>query len=122
MTQRLRMNTFLAAASLLAAACAATTPKTGSPARLASGDDASLVALKAALADATGVRRVELGPGDVTTQSSIAVLPPRPGLQEARSLARPTMFDLVIDGGACRLVRREDGAVFAAPGVRCLAL
>ncbi|MEO1135165.1 MAG: hypothetical protein AAFW68_00980 [Pseudomonadota bacterium] len=86
---------------------------------LQSDDPQNIAALKAVLAQAVGRARIELGPGDLTQTSTISVLPPPLGPNETRSPARPTQFDLVIDRGQCFVIRREDGARFAAEGVGC---
>lgn len=91
------------------------------PAVLESGDAETITMLKSALADAMNTKTVELGAGDPTVASTIAVLPPRLSTNEDRSLARPVLFDLELRGQACFAVRRDTGAAYAL-GVRCKAL
>lgn len=92
------------------------------PAVLESDDIETITVLKSVLAEAMGVATVELGAGDPTVTPTIAVLPPRPGLYEDRSLARPTLFDLEIRAQGCFVVRRDTGAAYELIGVRCKAL
>jgi hypothetical protein len=89
------------------------------PATLAHADPATMAELHAVLARAVGRARVELGPGDPTQTSVISVLPRRPSPYEDRSLAMPTTFDLVIEGGRCFVVRRDTGEEFELQGVEC---
>lgn len=89
------------------------------PAVLASNDPAAIERLKAALADAMGQAKVELGPGDPTQSSTVSVLPRPPGPLEDRSLALPTLFRLEIDGGQCFVVRADGGVRKRIEGVGC---
>jgi hypothetical protein len=77
--------------------------------------------LKAALANAMGRSQIELGPGDPTQSSVLSVLPLPPGPLEDRSLAKPTIFRLEIEGRACILVREDTGARISLDGVSCRA-
>lgn len=92
------------------------------PAVLVNTDDDTIAVLHAALADAMGRAQIELGAGDPTQASAIAVLPPPLGPGEDRSTATPVYFDLMLEGGDCVLVRRDTGEVFALEGVQCSAL
>jgi hypothetical protein len=92
------------------------------PAVLASNDPATMERLKAALAEATGQARVELGPGDPTQTSTLSVLPRPPGPLEDRSLVTPTIFRLEIEGGDCFVVREDGGARARLEGVDCRAV
>ncbi len=98
------------------------TPDAPSPAVLESADDDAMAALHAALADTMGRAKVELGPGDLTEDPAIAVLPPPLGPGEDRSLATPTYFDLMVIGEACVVVHRETGAQYALDDVSCRPL
>ncbi len=109
----------LAGAAILAGCQTHNAPE---PAVLESVDDATMSALHAALADAMGRARVELGPGDLTTDSIITVLPPPLAPQEDRSLAKPTYFDLMKANGGCILANRETGAEYPLKGVSCRRL
>ncbi|MDZ7629199.1 MAG: hypothetical protein U5J99_12440 [Parvularculaceae bacterium] len=106
-------------ALLAAAACA--TGAGAAPARLADPGAENVRALTDALGHALGRARVELGAADLATATAIPVLPPPPGPYETRSLAEPVIFDLEIEGGTCRAVRRDTGEVVPLPGVRCRA-
>lgn len=89
------------------------------PAVLDAGDIESLARLKSAVAKAMGKARIEFGPGDLTTSSEIAALPPRSGPFESHSLALPTYFDLAMKNGDCVIVSRKTGEAFEAPKVLC---
>lgn len=89
---------------------------------LESADAASMADIRATLARAMGKASVELGPEDLTRGSSISVLPPPLSSREDRSLVTPTIFDLVLRGDACFLVRRDTGEAFALKDARCLAV
>lgn len=89
------------------------------PAVLETTDGASLSKLKAVLAADMGVARVELGAGDLETQSVISVLPPRLGGLETRSLAIPTQFDLLSMNGDCYVVRQGTEKLIPVRGVGC---
>jgi hypothetical protein len=90
------------------------------PAVLPSQNAAAMDEIKTVAARAMNKASVTLGPGDPTQSPTIAVLPPALSAHETRSTAMPTLFDLMIIDGACMLVRREDGAGFALPGVSCV--
>jgi hypothetical protein len=112
-------NNAFATLFLMAAlgACQSAEPRTF--AVLETSDAETLAKLKSILAGAMNSASVEIGPGDLTTTSSIAVLPPRPGPYEGRSLATPTQFDLMMRESRCVVVRRDTGEEFALPGVPC---
>lgn len=105
--------------AVLAGACQLTSA--GVPAVLINADAAALARLKATLAKAMGRSPVELGPGDPTQSSMLSVLPLPPGPLEDRSLAKPTIFRLEIQGETCVLVREDTGARVALEGVDCRA-
>jgi hypothetical protein len=111
----------MAAAIFLAAVLAGACKTTAAPAVLTQADDATMGRLKAALAKAMGQAEVQLGPGDPTQSSVVSVLPLPPGPLEDRSLAKPTTFHLVIEDGACLLVRAETGERIKLEGVTCRA-
>lgn len=101
------------------AACA--TGASAAPARLADTREDNIRALTTALASAVGRATIELGAADLDAATTIPVLPPPLSPLETRSLAAPILFDLEIENGACRAVRRDTGGVFPLPGVRCRA-
>lgn len=113
----------VSAAILLSAALAGACQSTAqaAPAVLTHADDAAIARLKAALAKAMGRSPIELGPGDPTQTSVLSVLPLPPGPLEDRSLAKPTIFRLEIEGQTCVLVREDSGARVVAEGVACRA-
>jgi hypothetical protein len=88
---------------------------------LAKADDATMARVKAALAKEMGRSPIQLGPGDPTQTSTISVLPLPPGPLEDRSLAKPTIFRLEIEGGGCVLVREDTGSRVVLDGVECKA-
>ncbi|MBI1186754.1 MAG: hypothetical protein GC206_05390 [Alphaproteobacteria bacterium] len=104
---------------LFAALAACQSADARRPAVLARADAETMAALEAALADAMGVARVEIGAADLTRSPVIPVLPAPPSPAEGRSPAAPTLFDLALVGDACVAVRRSSGAAVALPGVRC---
>ncbi len=110
----------LIAGGALMASCQ--TPNAPAAAVLENADHGTMAALHAALASAVGRAQVEIGPGDLTQSSTIAVLPPPLGPGEDRSLATPDYFDLMWVDGKCVLVAQETGAQFALDGVSCRKL
>ncbi len=109
----------LALTGLGTAACQTAGPPV--PAMLESADDMTLARIKAVLAEAVGRADIRLGPEDLTSMSSVSVLPPRPGPHETHSTAMPTVFDLVTNGKTCMLVRRESGKSYRLDDVACRA-
>lgn len=101
------------AAGLMIAACASSA--TDAPAVLVSADDDTLLAVAAAIAEARGTARVEFGAGDPTETASLAVLPARPGPKEDRSLAAPTIYDIVLRGETCLLIEKATGTEIILP-------
>lgn len=118
MTERRSAALFLAAA--LAGACQSASAAV--PAVLTHADPGSMDRLKATLAKTMGRSHVELGPGDPTQSPVVSVLPPRPGPLEDRSVAKPTIFRLEIEGETCVLVREDTGARIMLKGVDCRAV
>ena len=118
---RLFLTMLLGAGALLSGGCV-TGVAYRMPAALISADEETMAALKAVLADALDVGRVELGAGDPTASPVVAVLPPKPGPNEDRSTARPILFDIELRGGRCVVVRRDTGEAFDLAGVACRAL
>jgi hypothetical protein len=92
------------------------------PARLAQTDSTTMTAVRTALSRALGRTRIELGPENLATSTSISVLPPPLGPYDTRSLATPSVFDIRMDGGTCVLVARADGKTYPLTGVRCRAM
>lgn len=101
------------------AGCCQSVP--ASPAVLVQADEDAMGRIRAALEREMGRSPIELGPGDLTQGSTLSVLPLPPGPPEDRSLARPTIFRLEIEGGACVLVREDTGARIPVEGVACRA-
>lgn len=107
--------------SAVFAGCCQSVPAAAGPAVLVRGDAADMARLRAALEKEMGRSPVEFGPGDPTQTSTISVLPLPPGPLEDRSLAKPTIFRLEIEGDACVLVREDTGARIPVEGVECRA-
>jgi hypothetical protein len=91
------------------------------PAVLTRADPPAMERLKATLAKAMDRASIELGPGDPSQTSVISVLPRPLSPLEDRSLAKPTIFRLEIEGSACVLVREDNGARIPLDGVECRA-
>ncbi|MDJ0921428.1 MAG: hypothetical protein QNI84_09885 [Henriciella sp.] len=110
-------NISLLVASLWLGACQVTVAPV--PAVLDPSDPAAVEALKQSLAEAVGKARVELGPEDLATSSSVSVLPAPLNPNETHSLAMPEQFDIVIEDGACRLIHRKSGETYPLKGATC---
>lgn len=120
------MNRVRACAAILgfavfAGCCQSAPAQEGSPAVLTKADEATMERLTAALVKEMGRSPLQFGPGDPTRSPTISVLPLPPGPLEDRSLAKPTIFRLEIEGGSCVLVREDTGARIALEGVECRA-
>jgi hypothetical protein len=109
----------MVAAAMLAGACQSASPAV--PAVLVHADGDTISRLKTQLAKAMGRPQIELGPGDPTQSSRLSVLPPKPGPLEDRSLAKPTIFLIQLEGETCTLIREDTGARIALEGVNCRA-
>lgn len=92
------------------------------PATLADDGADSIAALKTGLAAAMERAQIELGAGDLTTSSTVSVLPPPPTTHETRSPAMPTTFTLYVRGDACFAVQEGSETEVALPGVTCRPL
>ena len=106
--------------ALFSGACATSTAPQAAVLKVP--DNASMAVIEARLADAMGQARVRLGPTDLAKTSAIPVLPASLSPLEGRSTVTPVMFDLMIAGGECLLVRRESGETYRVEGVECVAL
>jgi hypothetical protein len=89
------------------------------PARLSNTSPQTMERVKAVLATAMGTNRIELGPENLSTSTSLTVLPPPLGPMDTRSLAVPSVFDIVKEGPSCALVLRTNGRRFPMTGVAC---
>ena len=121
MLQR-RRCALAAALGLALAACQSGAGAAETAAVLVRADAATMAKVKTVLAEAMGRASVELGAGDLTTSSTIVVLPRRPSSYEGASPATPTLFDIQLRGGRCYAVRRVTGEAYALTGVACRAL
>ena len=84
------------------------------------GDGSTRAAVTAVLANAVGRAQIDLGPVNDAETSVISVLPPKPGIYEMNSTAKPVQFDIVLRDGHCVAVRRDTGAAYEL-GVSCKA-
>ncbi|GAB5459663.1 MAG: hypothetical protein Hens3KO_26930 [Henriciella sp.] len=107
--------------AVLQAACQVS-PGVARPAVLLSTDTETMIELKATIGQALGRARIELGPGDLTTTSTVSVLPPPLGEFETHSLAKPVLFNLSKKGRTCRLTHQQTGEVFVLDKVTCQAV
>jgi hypothetical protein len=103
--------------SLFSAGCA--TADTPQQARLTSPDAQSMTKVRAVLATIIGRTRFELGPEDLTTSSTITVLPPPLGPMDTRSMAVPMVFDIIMIGQSCALVERDTKRTYPMDSVAC---
>ncbi|MFN4024768.1 MAG: hypothetical protein ACK4MQ_08045 [Hyphomonas sp.] len=108
--------------SVLIGLSACQTAPAAEPALLVEATPEAMTIVAETLASAVDRARIELGPGDLTRDPAISVLPPPLGEHETHSPAMPVMFDLVIQDGDCFLQAREDGALYPLPGVACRAV
>jgi hypothetical protein len=121
-----RLTSAFSGAVLAASACQIAGPPVTKPAVLVRTDAATMDRLKAALAKAMGRAHVELGAGDPTQSPELSILPRPLGPYEDRSLARPTIFRLEIEGSSCFVARQGEAGASSArervDGVECRAV
>ena len=110
---------FSAALASLLLVCACQTASSRVPATLENTDESTLSRVKAILADAVGRAQIHLGPEDLSTSTTLSVLPPAPGPQETHSTALPSVFDLVTNGEDCFLVSRNSQESYRLKGIGC---
>ena len=110
----------LSVASTLILASACQSMNSPQPALLVESDEASIEALKTALAGYLETASVRLGAGDPTVTSTVSVLPPPLNPNEDRSTAMPILFELWVDKGACYAVRDGHSDKIGLPGVSCV--
>ena len=115
-----KFGMMLIVAALTTGACQSKQSRTY--AALATSDSQTMGVVKSVLAKAMNRANVEIGPGDLTTTSTISVLPPKPGPNESRSTVMPTQFDIMMQGSTCYVVRRDTGDEFQLRGVACRPL
>ncbi len=106
--------------AVLLGGCQTSAP--AAPAALSSTDPETMAALQGVLASAMSTASVKIGPGDLTASSTISVLPPPPGPYEGRSVAKPTLFDIMMRGERCFVVRRDTGEEFSLGDIGCKLL
>ncbi len=111
-----RMAAAAMAAAVLLGACQT---KSMTPAVLVAPDAGTLERVKAAMREATGQVRLELGPVDPASPTAIFVLPPPLGPLETRSLAVPARYEVMMQGEDCYAVDPETGTAHRLAGVAC---
>lgn len=92
------------------------------PAVLADDTQAARATLAARLGEAIGRANVTLGASDLTTSSTVSVLPPPLGEHETLSPATPSLFTLTLIDGDCYAVPERDGTPIALLDVPCRPL
>ncbi|PKP80807.1 MAG: hypothetical protein CVT79_13585 [Alphaproteobacteria bacterium HGW-Alphaproteobacteria-18] len=90
------------------------------PATLADSSPETMAAVTGVLAVAVDRAKIQIGPGDLTRDSFVSVLPPVPGPHEGNSPAMPTVFDIVLMDGDCYVQERVSGEMFLLSGVACV--
>ena len=108
--------------SLIAcAACQSQTP-TSVPATLSDASAETLDSLRLQIAELLGQDRVRFGSDDLTTTSTITVVPPPLGPLETHSTAVPIRLDLILEGETCFAVRRDTQERTALRDISCRPL
>jgi len=110
------------AAILGLSACQSAPAQEPVPAVLVEVDEETVITIRTSVAAALNKATVELGAADLTTSSTLSVLPPRPTQYETRSLAKPILFDLMSDGEVCYLVQQGTNEMIVIEGVTCRPL
>lgn len=119
MTRRFVGVAFAAGLAAGAAACQTTAGAAAQEAVLLEQRDETLVVIKETIEKIIGPGRVNLGPVDLTRNSVIAVLPPKPGPYEGNSPAMPRYFELMTDGERCYVRERGEATLHTLTGIRC---
>lgn len=89
------------------------------PAALDPANADNIEKARAAMAEAMGQGRLELGPVDPDAPTEIYVLPPPLGPLETHSVALPERFEVMMQGEACFAVAPETGTAHRLEGVAC---
>lgn len=89
------------------------------PATLSDASPETISVLTGVLAAAVDRAQIQIGPGDLTRDSVISVLPPNPGPLESNNPAMPTIFDIVLMDGDCYVRERQSGEMFPLTGIAC---
>lgn len=111
------MSLILTAGALVLTACQ--TESAARPAVLLHADAAARSQVQAAAAAALGRGRVELGPEDLTTSSTVSVLPAPPSRYQDRNPGLPIRFRLLVRGEECLLKRQDTGQLYPLSGLAC---
>ena len=102
---------------LSVSACA--TAKEPVPAVLESADEQTLSELTTVLGRALNRGNIKLGAGDPSEEPVLAILPPPLSPEETASLAKPMIYDIILDEGVCVAVQREGGDRIELTGISC---
>jgi hypothetical protein len=113
------LTTTLIAVASLGACVSTTTPKL---ARLANPNEATIGLVRSALRAKLGKPTLELGANDYRTATSVSVLPSPLSPLETRSLAVPTVYNIMLSSGTCSLVHATSGEKIPLTGVACVAV
>lgn len=92
------------------------------PAELDIASSAQIESLKAVLTEALGRTVTQTVPAEMRGTRTLAVPPPPLSEHETRSPAKPAVFDVMLDAGACVLVQRETGEVYPIEDMPCRAV
>lgn len=92
------------------------------PAVLEDMSPETMAVVTGVLAGAVGRARIEIGPGDLTADPAISVLPPPAGPLEGNNPALPSLFDIVLMDGDCYVMAREGGEMYLLADVQCRSI
>ena len=92
------------------------------PASLIDDSAETIDNLKKQIATALGRDHVTFGQADLTSSSTLTVVPAPLSPRETHSTAMPIRFDLILDGDTCYAVRRDTGEKTVLADVPCRAL
>ncbi|MEL6729189.1 MAG: hypothetical protein AAFP81_09115 [Pseudomonadota bacterium] len=92
------------------------------PAVLVDASDTTLETLKTQLRTALGKDDYKLGADDLTTESTITMMPPPLGPDETHSPVMPIRLELMLEGDSCYAVRSDTGEKIALDGISCRAV
>ena len=91
------------------------------PAELTDASDETLKALHSQLVVAMDKADYKLRSTDLTTNSTVTLIPPPLGPNETHSTAMPIQLDLMLDGETCFAVRADTDQRIELVGVTCQA-
>ncbi|WP_143435447.1 hypothetical protein [Henriciella aquimarina] len=115
--RRLRLAAAILCVPIATGACQTATGREA--AVLENVDETTLSRVKAVLADAVDRPRIRLGPEDLSSSTTISVMPALPGKKTRHSSALPAVFDILTNGNSCFAVRRESGESYRLRDIAC---